>query len=1278
MQTTSTTTVGPEGASVETLVSVAGDRTIGHEALAQPAQHLASGAMVNGRYRIETFVSEGGMGAVYRAADLAHEGRVVALKTLLGRRVHDTRIGLFMAEFRTMATLRHPNVAAVYDFEAIEQSADFLYSMEFIAGSELLAATVHAGREQVLEYIVQVCRALAYLHSRKIVHFDLKPANVLVANNVAKVLDFGLAGARPTLESGHVVGTPHYMAPELSARDRALDHRVDLYSLGIMMFHLLCRRLPFQAEGWLELMALHQVEPIRFTKDEEARLPEWLRDIISRLCAKDPSDRFRSANAVIEAINRGGGLSYEIDTRETKESYLFSSRFVGREQPYEQLVSFVAQRCEMRANGPQPMLLVGGQSGVGKSRLMREVRHHTQLSRQSFLETDCYEGNANEYAPISELLAAVARLLDAAGGADLLERFGPQLVKIAPELGRDRRIAPAAILDNPENERRVVLDAVTRFFVEAVHRVPCVLYINDLQWASASTIEILRLLLEGIVQAEASGKRVAIALLGSFRDDEVKDRPIERLIASPAHEPVLSLSPIAADQVARMIESMLGSEAPNAFAARVAGETGGNPFFIEEVVRALIENGSVFIRDGAWAAATEISKLDIPASIDAVFRRRAAQLDATERELLELIALFSRPLPAALLERIWSKPSNELYNGLSGLEQRQMIQHDGRDGLSYRTTHDRVRQTVCADLGARMQAVHARLAQGIDAAIGDHPGDWVYDLAHHYWHAGPTLAEKACAYNLKAGAAAASAYASAKAAEFYERALTLIPEERKNERFEAEEKLADLLCLIGQLPRSIAIYQRLSTPDLDVVTRARLVRKIGEAEFQQGESQEAFGKFVQVIEILGGSTPPQESDALYAAIAQERGEQEKRRGGQPVPVVTDPAEKRRLMELGEAYNKMGYILYWAGQYEAGFLNSTRAVNVLEQVGHSPMLATNFGAYGWFFGSMSQFDTARVYFDLAWQVATEIDSPLSRGVVAAQRAGSRYLEGRLEDSLADTDIAIESLTETGDLMHLFYAYASRTLTQLLHGHTRLALKTTAVPIDFLERIGTRNWSCLAVVLAAWARARLGELDADDEAYCRRVIGWLLKENDLLIGSLAQAVLAEVLRLAGREDEADAALEEARSIRDRMKMTNDYNSMLYAPFARRSIEKFKAGKVTREQAEAAVKEAGETGRKFTKQLSAALVVEALWADANGDTASAKKSFYAAIAEAEARGLRVAWADAHYHAGASALERGDGDSARRHLDAARERYAACECVVDARRCEALLQRCNDTTRA
>src|SRR5262249_417728 len=164
------------------------------------------------------------------------------------------RISWFKSEFKVMADLHHPHIAAVYDFEPLQGTGDYFFTMDYVAGSDLLSASAGQPLERIVELMVGVCRALGYMHSRRVVHFAVKAGNVVVdEDGKVKVLDFGLVGAG---KSGNLIGTPAYMAPELS-RGAGIDHRADLYSLGIMFFQLVCRELPFSATSLLELLRMH-------------------------------------------------------------------------------------------------------------------------------------------------------------------------------------------------------------------------------------------------------------------------------------------------------------------------------------------------------------------------------------------------------------------------------------------------------------------------------------------------------------------------------------------------------------------------------------------------------------------------------------------------------------------------------------------------------------------------------------------------------------------------------------------------------------------------------------------------------------------------------------------------------------------------------------------------------------------------------------------------------------------------------------------------------------
>jgi serine/threonine protein kinase len=359
-------------------------------------RRMREGTVINGRYTIRRAIGHGGMGWVYDVGDALHPDRAVALKIAKGLAENPALLSLFKTEFSTMARFDHPNVARVYDFEELRGSADFAITMEQIDGAPINEALQTRDWRVVIDHIVPVCRALSYVHSRRVVHFDLKPANILVDHSAhVKVVDFGIAGG-PLGRRRGVVGTPLYMAPELLVGEGG-DYRADLYALGVTLYRLLFGETPCPERELSAIARWLSHNHVRVAS--AARVPAWLGTLVEKLCAPDPADRPRNPSAVIEAINTGGGSTYEFETSETRQSYVTTPRFAGRTRELDTILRFVSQRSSR--GGGSPALMVTGVSGIGKSRLMKEVRQAAQLQRLPFIEANCYETNPVEFGRLA-------------------------------------------------------------------------------------------------------------------------------------------------------------------------------------------------------------------------------------------------------------------------------------------------------------------------------------------------------------------------------------------------------------------------------------------------------------------------------------------------------------------------------------------------------------------------------------------------------------------------------------------------------------------------------------------------------------------------------------------------------------------------------------------------------------------------------------------------------------------------------------------------------------
>jgi len=274
------------------------------------------GGLIDARYKVLEAMASGSMGIVYKA-ERVPVGKLVAIKFLHASFANDAEfLGRFERETRVMSKLTHPNCVSVVDFGVWDGSPYLV--MEYVSGTTLRALIDHGALppKRALALIRQITAGLAHAHAQGIVHRDVKPANIMISEEIGtgdhvRILDFGLArlrGAvgRDATQTNVVVGTPNYMAPEQTVGGGLIDARTDIYAVGVVLFEMICGDRPFQADDTLALLGMHRAAPIPRLTDHVARdvqLPPGLQDIVDKAMAKSPGDRFQSAIELAEAID---------------------------------------------------------------------------------------------------------------------------------------------------------------------------------------------------------------------------------------------------------------------------------------------------------------------------------------------------------------------------------------------------------------------------------------------------------------------------------------------------------------------------------------------------------------------------------------------------------------------------------------------------------------------------------------------------------------------------------------------------------------------------------------------------------------------------------------------------------------------------------------------------------------------------------------------------------------------------------------------------------------
>ncbi len=378
--------------------------------------HPQVGAGLQERYRVERELGRGGMGAVYLASDI-RLGRLVALKVLPPELSGDAALReRFLRETRTAASFSHPNIVPVHAVEDDGQSLAFV--MGFVEGESLAARVARAGPldvRSVVRLLQDVAYALAYAHGRGVVHRDIKPDNIMIerATGRALVMDFGIARAMtPKTDTpgltriGEVVGTPEYMSPEQASGDH-VDGRSDLYSLGLVALFAVTGRPPITGDSTQQIIVRQLTEVLPPSASLRPDLPAPLAAAIDRCVAKEPAQRFASAEALVEEIDSAKLTGPEIPL--PIRLFAQEAATLGLILTFFVIISWlIVSTLSARTDGVDAYLPVILLSGVVLTRILQARAEAGRLSAAGFTQQNVFDGFRAVLEEREVLRAAVA------------------------------------------------------------------------------------------------------------------------------------------------------------------------------------------------------------------------------------------------------------------------------------------------------------------------------------------------------------------------------------------------------------------------------------------------------------------------------------------------------------------------------------------------------------------------------------------------------------------------------------------------------------------------------------------------------------------------------------------------------------------------------------------------------------------------------------------------------------------------------------------------------
>lgn len=623
----------------------------------------------------------------------------------------------------------------------LEKKSDFLVlQLDYIEGETFKDWQFTNGKnvEEIIKIAESAAISLLELHKAGLVHRDISNTNLLIDDQLdVHIIDLEYA-VIPEQAAGdfsgvsNIIGTLNYVSPEQTGRiNRHIDHRSDLYALGVVLYEFCTGKLPFEESNPLKLIHAHLAKTPISAHKIDPLIPAQFSRILMKLLNKSPDNRYQTVDGLIYDVRKCRDLltsdgkigDFELGLQDIDVEFRIPEKLYGRQENIKKILEMYSEVAE----GSKETLIIAGPSGIGKSVLVKEI--YPVISEKEGIFVEGKFDQFQKTTPYTAISQALSNLVDYILAEpeeryhewkkriqSALENLGQVVLNIVPKM--EKIIGPQP--EVPSLEGAAAQNRLRFLFARLIHSIadrkhPLVLFIDDMQWVDNASLDFIKILLE---DKEISG----LMLILAFRDNEVDEShplmvELEYARSKGLKDEVLTLKELRLSHVTNLLEDTLPLAHNIKELSRIIhAKTSGNPFFIKHLLHNLAENNLLFFNHDKklWSSnIPEIEKLDITVNVVDLLTKRLIELPGQTRKFLQIASCIGARFDLSSLTELFKMSSDEISNALKSAINEGLITTNGKN---YRFVHDRIQQASYALMGNEERLrTHLSIGQNLQA-----------------------------------------------------------------------------------------------------------------------------------------------------------------------------------------------------------------------------------------------------------------------------------------------------------------------------------------------------------------------------------------------------------------------------------------------------------------------------------------------------------------------------------------------------------------------------------